>query len=344
MKKQFYYGLWFKLISFVFLTMIVSSLIVGLSAYILINANVIEFDDRKAGGVVLFFILMSVSLSTLLVAFIGKRFLQPIYALNEATNKVAKGNFDISLQSDNRSEIGELTVNFNKMAKELQSNQMIHNDFITNVSHEFKTPLSTILGYATLLQDEELSPKDHDEYVNKIITSTKRISLLSSNILKLSKLENQEIVVNQKDFLLDEQILNVILELEREWSLKSINWNVELDEASFYGDANLMSQIWYNIIYNSIKFSKANGTISITLKKTENDISISIKDNGIGMNEETLKHIFVKFYQRDTSRNIQGNGLGLAIVKRIAELSSIRIEVTSTENEGSNFTFFLETK
>ncbi len=344
MKNKIFYRLWFRLVTFVFTTMVLSSFLVGFSAFILINFDIINVSERKSAGVIAFFVFMSVILATLLAGFIGKRFLNPIYALNKATKDITEGNFDISLQSSSRGEIGELNTNFNKMVRELQSNQMIHNDFITNVSHEFKTPLSTILGYATLLQDEELSIEEQKEYINKIIISTKRLSLLSSNILKLSKLENQEIVVNQKDFHLDEQIRNVILELESEWSKKSIILNVSLEEASFYGDANLISQIWYNILYNAIKFSNNKGTITISLENKDNSIIVIIEDNGIGMTENTQKCIFDKFYQQDSSRGLLGNGLGLAIVKRIAELSNITIEVESIENEGSKFMFFLAEK
>ena len=342
MKRKFYYGLWFRLIMFVGITMIISLTIISLSYFLFINDEEII---RPGGGPIMFFvffILFSVSLGTILAASIGRRFLKPVYELSRGTKEISKGNFDVRIDVNNRSEIGELGRSFNKMARELQNNQMIHSDFISNVSHEFNTPLSAILGYAMLIKDEELSKEEQDESLQKIISSSKRLSLLTSNILKLSKLENQEINVNQKEFSLDEQIREVILDLESEWEDKDILLEVDLADTSIYGEEELIAQVWYNTLHNAIKFSESNAKIEISLKNHSEQIIVTIKDYGKGMNEQTLNHIFDKFYQYDTSRSLEGNGLGLAIVKKIADLNNIIIDVESVENEGSTFKFIIK--
>lgn len=342
MKRKFYYGLWFRLIIFVGITMVVSLTLISLSYYLFISSDMSSPPDRNPGMFFLFFIIFSVFLGTILTAFIGKRILKPIFDLNKATEEISKGNFEVRLKTDSRSEIGELSNNFNKMAIELQNNQMIHNDFIANVSHEFNTPLSTILGYAMLVKDEKLSKEEQDESMLKIISSSKRLSILTSNILKISKLDNQEITVNQKEYSLDEQIRKVILDLENDWAQKDINLNVDLADALIFGEEDLIAQVWYNTIHNAIKFSNNKGTINISLKNHPDEIIVIIKDFGKGMNENTVSHIFDKFFQYDTSRNIEGNGLGLAIVKRIANLNNILIEVKSSVNEGSEFRFAIK--
>lgn len=342
MKRKFYYGLWFRLIMFVLITMFISLSIISLSYFLFVDNSFSSPPDRNPGLFFLFFISFSVSLGTILAASIGKRFLKPIYDLNKATEEISKGNFDVRLKTNNRSEIGELSVNFNKMAKELHNNQMVHNDFITNVSHEFKTPLSTILGYAMLAQDETLSKEEQDESLKKIVESAKRLSVLTTNILKLSRLENQDIVYNQKEFSLDEQIRKVILSLESKWEEKTISLNVDLDDAMIYGDEELIAQIWYNTLHNAIKFSNIKTEISIVLKNHVEGIIVTIKDNGKGMDQNTVDHIFDKFFQHDISRNLEGNGLGLSIVKKIADLNNILVEVESEENIGSSFKFIIK--
>lgn len=339
MVSKFYYRLWFKLISFVALTMFLALTVTSLSYFLFVSSDLSSPPDRNPGMFFVFFIFFSVFLGSILAASIGKWFLKPIYDLNKATKEISKGNFKVRLNTKYKSEIGELNSNFNKMANELQSNQMVHNDFVTNVSHEFNTPLSSILGYTMLLQDEYLSKEERDESLQKIVSSTKRLSKLTSNILNLAKLENQEIITEQKEYSLDEQIRRVILDLEKKWEEKNIELNVDLDDAVIYGESELISQIWFNTLHNAIKFSDIGASIDISLKNYHEEIIVVIKDYGKGMNENTLNHIFDKFFQFENSRSLEGNGLGLSIVKRIADLNNILITTVSSIGNGTKFEF-----
>ena len=288
--------------------------------------------------VMLVFILCtSVVIGLVLSKIISKRVLKPITDLNEATKKVAKGEFDVHIEEIGIGrEIIEMTHSFNIMTQELKNIETFRSDFISNVSHEFKTPLSAIEGYATLLQDETLSKPEREQYITRILASSKRLSTLSGNILMISKLENQQIVLDKKWFSLDEQIRNCILSLERLWSEKSISMDVDLDNVSYYGNKSMMSHIWFNLLSNAIRFTPK-GVISVQLKKEKGKIVLRCADTGVGMSKKKKKHIFEKFFCGDRSRNDGGNGLGLTLVKRIVELCDGTIEVESQEEIGSTF-------
>lgn len=284
-------------------------------------------------------IFPSILLGIAFSKIVGKRILKPITDLSDATSLVAKGNFQIQLNEDKRcgKEVSEMIRSFNIMTKELKNIETLRNDFISNVSHEFKTPLSSISGYTMLLQDEALYPEERDTYIERILHSTQRLSSLTDNILLISKLENQDIVLDKTVFPLDEQLRNDILALEPLWTEKDFLWDIDLDSIAFYGNKNILSLVWSNLLSNAVKFTPEGGHISVTLKKEASDVLVSISDNGIGMSEETLKHIFEKFYCADASRHAGGNGLGLSLAKRIIHLCEGSITVQSKENIGTTF-------
>jgi signal transduction histidine kinase len=286
--------------------------------------------------------VLSMLIGTVVAGIIGKIILKPIHDLNEAMTQVSQGDFDVRLSENHRvKDIAEMSASFNTMAYELSSIETLRNDFIANVSHEFKTPLATVEGYATLLQENNLSTAESTEYSQMIIDSTKQLSALSDNILKLSKLENQEIIINNTEFRLDEQIRYAILMLENNWTAKNINLHLNLPATLFFGNEELLFQVWVNLITNAVKFTPENGTVCIQLKNKNNTISVELKDTGTGMDRETLKHIFEKFYQGDSSHATEGNGLGLALVKQIITLCNGKISVESTVGKGSTFTVCL---
>ena len=239
---------------------------------------------------------------------------------------------------------GELTHNFNKMVKELNSIECLQKDFINNVSHEIKTPISSIQGFAKLLEADDLSKEERKEYAEIIKEESDRLLYLSTNILKLAKLENQERIMNKTKFNIAEQIRRTISVLEPKWKEKNIKFNVNLKEQEFLGEKDLMYQVWMNIIENSIKFSKQDGQIDIKMKTNQENIAVEIKDYGIGMEEEEAKKIFDRFYQVDKSHTKPGAGLGMTIAKRIVELSGGKIEVTSKLNESTTFIVTLPIK
>jgi signal transduction histidine kinase len=292
------------------------------------------------------FSLLTMFLLILISAFCGsmisfvliKRILIPISELSKASAKVAKGDFTVRVQTiASVGEIQDLICNFNIMVKELGSIEMLRNDFVVNVSHEFKTPIAAIEGYATLLTDETLSREEHDEYVKMIHKSARQLASLSGNILSLSKLENHDFPWITKPFRLDEQIRQAVLLLEQEWSAKELELEIELERVMYPGNEPLLLQVWTNLMDNAVKFTPVGGNITIKLMTQGEQAMITVADNGIGMSQVVQNHIWNKFYQGDDSHQGEGNGLGLALVKRIVELCGGSISVQSKEDQGSTF-------
>ena len=281
--------------------------------------------------------LSSILLGTIITTFVGRQMLQPIHDLSMATSEVARGNFAVRVQETGADEYGTLQRNFNKMAQELSGIETLRGDFISNVSHEFKTPLASIQGFAKLLQTDDLSPEDRAEYTQIIIDETSRLSKLSSNILNLTRLENQTTIGKKKRFRIDEQIRKIILMLEPEWSKKNIDLDISLEDILYVGNEDLMGQIWQNIINNAIKFTPEGGEIKVNLFRGGTGIVVKIWDNGPQIPADKKDKIFEKFYQGDRSRATEGNGLGLALVKRIVDLSDGKISVDNPYEGGVCF-------
>lgn len=306
--------------------------------YLLIRLHphntIIKIVSSRVG----FTLLSLVFIGAMLIVLFVKRVVGPVLKLSWATKEVARGNFDIQLECRSDDEVGQLTENFNTMTRELKSIEYLRKDFITNVSHEFKTPIASIQGFAKLLQSGRLSAEEKREYTDIIVEETARLSNLSSNILKISKLENQAIIKNKVMFSLDEQIRRSILLLEHEWNKKNIEFDIELEKIEYLGDEELLEQVWLNLIGNAIKFSNINGKISIRLNQTVNAVIVTVSDNGMGMRDETITRIFEKFYKGDQTHSYEGSGLGLSLVKRILDLCGGKIGVESQINEGSTFT------
>lgn len=274
--------------------------------------------------------------------FILKRFLEPIKTLGEAMQKVADGDFSTRVETKSTSaEIQEIFSGFNIMTEELASTEILQTDFVSNVSHEFKTPINAIEGYTTLLQNTDNIDEIENEYIEKILFNAKRLSSLVSNILLLSKIENQSIQTNRVKFRLDEQIRETIVALEQRWTEKNIELNVELEETEYYGSEALTYYIWSNIIGNAVKFSPDCGTVKINLTKEHDNILFTVEDDGPGLSEEAKKHLFDKFYQGDSSHKQEGNGLGLALVKRIVTIIGGEVLAENTEDGGCRFTVIL---
>ena len=331
----------FRLTFLIFVTVFVSYIFLGGLIILIYFLDDYEVHSKQPVLPPFFSLIFTISICLILVwvfaIYLGKRFLRPIAVLQRAMNEVKNGNFNIRIDNIYEHEAKILIDNFNLMVGELRKSETLKNDFISNVSHEFKTPLSSIQGYATLLQDETLSKEDKDKYTKYIIDSTQRLNVLVSNILKMSKIDNQKIVIEQEVFELDEQIREVVLSLEKEWTNKSIELDIDLEEVSIKTDKTLLSHVWSNIISNAIKFSYDNSKIEIKLKVIDDKIKVTIKDYGIGIEEDKLPYIFNKFYQGDTSHSKEGNGLGLALVKGILDLINGEVEVKSEVNKGTEF-------
>lgn len=288
-------------------------------------------------------VLASVVLGSAVTTYLGRKIFNPIQKLGEAMQQVADGNFEIRLDDQcGFKEIREIYGNFNLMICELQSTEILQTDFVSNVSHEFKTPINAIEGYATLLQGEDhLLTDEQAQYVEKILFNTKRLSKLVGNILLLSKVDNQSIQAKQSTFRLDEQIRQSIVLMESEWTKKDIDFVVDLESVEYTGNENLMIHVWNNLLGNAIKFSPQNGVIRIKLIKRDDRIIYTIEDDGPGIPENMQKHIFDRFYQSDSSHKEEGNGLGLALVKQIVGLSGGAVEVGNIPGGGCCFTVTL---
>ncbi len=288
-------------------------------------------------------VLVSVVLGSAVTTFLGKKIFSPIQKLGEAMDRVADGDFEVRLDDKcGFKEIREIYGNFNLMIRELQSTEILQTDFVSNVSHEFKTPINAIEGYATLLQDEgRLLTDEQSQYVEKILFNTKRLSKLVGNILLLSKVDNQMIQTKQSAFRIDEQIRQSIVSMESEWTKKDIDFVVDLEIVEYTGNENLMIHVWDNLLGNAIKFSPQNGVIGIKLIKRAGRIIYMIADDGPGIPENMQKHVFDRFYQSDSSHKEEGNGLGLALVKQIVGLAGGEVDVENVPGGGCQFTVTL---
>lgn len=263
---------------------------------------------------------------------------KPVKRLTRATKEVAKGNFDVTVDYEACDEVGQLAHHFNLMTRELKNMEYLRKDFVSSVSHEFKTPIASIQGFARLLKTKGLTPEEFNEYTDVIISESDRLAKLSSNLLRLSRLENQAIPEPDTEFSLDEQIRKTILLLESDWSRKNLELDIDMQGVMYLGNEEMLQQVWINLISNAIKFSHDGGILWVRLAKEAGFAKIEIRDNGAGISKDALPRIFEKFYQGDPSHSKQGNGLGLAIVKQILQSCGGEISVESEIGKGTRFT------
>lgn len=267
-----------------------------------------------------------------------KMLIDPIAKLRSAMREVADGDFKVEAKCESRiQDVQDIYDSFNSMVRELSTTETLQTDFISDVSHEFKTPINAIEGYASLLEGEP-SPEEQRAYVEKILFNTRRLSALTGNILLLSKLSNQSILPQKTQFRLDEQIRQAIVALEQKWSEKELGFEVELAETPFFGYESLLPHVWTNLIGNAVKFSPKGGEIRIKMMRTEGAVVFTIEDDGPGIVPGDEEHIFTKFYQSESSHGMEGNGLGLALVRQIVEMSGGSVDVRNLEAGGCRFT------
>ena len=268
---------------------------------------------------------------------------RPVKRIIEATNKMVEGDFSARVEhiarlgaADGFNEIGE---SINKMAEELSGVETLRTDFISNVSHEMKTPLSVINNYGRLLQSPDLPEEKRIEYARAITDASHRLSDMMTNILKLNRLENQQIYPNLTTFDLGEQLCESLLQYEGIWGKKNIEIETDIAENVYVSaDAELLLLVWNNLFSNAFKFTDDGGRVTLSLTADEKYATVKVTDTGCGMSAEVGAHIFEKFYQGDTSRATQGNGLGLALVKRVIDIMQGEIGVESTVGVGTTFT------
>ena len=288
---------------------------------------------------IVWMVLFSVVLGGGLSIIMSRFFLRPVTRMGRAMERVAAGDFTVRL--DNPGALGEMRdsyAHFNTMTRALAATETLQSDFISNVSHEFKTPINAIEGYAMLMQDAGNDPALQREYADKILLSTRRLSELVNNILLLSKVDNQTMPLEKHPYRLDEQLRRAILLLERKWTQKQIEWDVDMDEATYTGNESLMLHVWVNLLDNAIKFDPVGGEIRLRLHCESTCIRITVSDNGPGIPKDQQSAIFERFYQADGSHKSEGNGLGLALARRIVRMCGGEISVSSEPGKGSCFT------
>ena len=350
-RKSLYRFLILAFIIILCITFLVTSLYFRYARYYLIELLHVqgkefsELDkDRVVDGViraVFETVTLSAIIGLVLVIVVFKHIVGPIRKMTLATKKVAKGDFTVQIDNGRkhrRDEIGLLTDNFNMMVRELESNEYLSKEFMSNVSHEFKTPIASIQGFAKLLKDDKLSEEEKQEYIDIIIEESERLANLSSNIQHLSKLENKKELIKKEKVAIDEQIRKCIVILNNKLEEKNIEIGMDEDKDVFVNvNEDMLQQVWINLINNAIKYTQNGGRIDIIIDEFKDKVIVEVKDNGIGIKEENLEKIFDKFYQEDASHNSEGNGLGLAIVSKIIELHKGSIEVKSKVGEGTSF-------
>ena len=289
----------------------------------------------------LWVVIFSVILCGVLGWLISALFFEPITRLSRAMRKVGGGDFSVRLETSSRiREVRDTYDNFNLMTQELGATEIVQTDFVSNVSHEFKTPINAIEGYATLLQS---GPQTADQalYVEKILLNTRRLNELVSNILLLSRVDNQAINTNRAQYRLDEQVRQAIVLLEPKWVQKDLELDVELDALEYIGNESLLLHVWVNLIDNAIKFDPPCGLLRLRLLRQDNRAVFTVEDSGPGIAPEAQQHIFDKFYQADSSRMAEGNGLGLALVKRVLDACGGSVYVENLPEAGCRFTVTL---
>ena len=281
--------------------------------------------------------LFSLILGTIISLFFSKRPLRPINAIIDGLNKLAKGDYEARIDLGKLHGAKELTNSFNTLATELQNTEMLRSDFVNNFSHEFKTPIVSISGFANLLQKVDLPDEQRREYLQIIAEEANRLADMATSVMNLTKIENQSILTDVKTYNLSEQLRTCILLLEKRWSAKQLVFEADFAEQQITANEELLKQMWINLIDNAIKFADPGGTVKVRIEQQDSRCAVSICNTGPRIPEEEQKRIFQKFYQSDDSHSGEGIGLGLSIVKKIANLHSANIAVDSND-QSTTFT------
>ena len=324
---------------------IITIIIAAVLTYFFIAIDILDKKNIQNPIIILGINLIACIIIGILVSTISSKIvLKHVRVFIEAIAKLSRGDFSIRLNIKKPLEFKLLSENFNVMAKELEGIEVLRTDFINNFSHEFKTPIISIKGFAEILKDDNLSKEEKDEYLDIIIEESKRLATLSTNVLNLSKVENQVILNDINEFNVSEQIRQSILLLDTKFENKNISLDISIEDAYICGNKEMLNQVWLNLLDNSIKFNRINGIVSVTVRKLDKSIIVVITDSGIGVSRSSITRIFDKFYQEDTSHSRNGNGLGLTIVKKIIDLHGGTINCNSIQGKGTKFTIILPIK
>ena len=311
---------------------------------VLVYGMIPENSSALVRSMVMLAVILFLSLVCTGIDFVRRKITvnKPVQDILAATDKIAAGDFSVRLRiSHDYRRYGQfdyIKENLNKMAAELAKTEVLHTDFISNVSHELKTPLAVIQNYAAALQNESLGAKTRQKYAETLVSASKRLTALVTNILKLNKLENQELTPEYEKVRLGDMLAETIVQFDELIESKNLELESDLDEVELVSCPNYLEIVWNNLLSNAIKFTDAGGKIFVSVKRAEGGAVVKVSDTGCGISPETGAHIFEKFYQGDTSHSKEGNGLGLALVKKVIDVIGGEITVESEEGKGSTFT------
>lgn len=332
---------------FVFAILLTAIAMTALGLFILTKTGVLVEGEISLNSVILFMSVISLAIGGLLAFFSSRIPLKPINNLINKMNRLAAGDFKARLAFgetlSSHPAFKEISTSFNTMAEELENTELLRNDFINNFSHEFKTPIVSITGFAKLLAKGNLTDEQKAEYLSAIEEESMRLSTMATNVLKLTKVENQTILSELSTYNLSEQIRSAVLLLEREWTEKNIELQLDFDDYTIEANEELLKEIWINLFDNAVKFTPRCGTIALTVEEAEEQYLVTVSNTGSEIPPEKRERIFKKFYQADESHATKGNGIGLAIVKRIVDLHGGEITVLS-EKDVTSFRVVLPQK
>ncbi len=295
----------------------------------------------KMRRVLFFSLLTTLIIGSVTFLFVAKLLVKPVKELIRATKELAKGNYDVQVTIKRKDEIGLLASNFNLMTNKLNKLEEMRSEFVSNVSHEIQSPLTSIKGFAKVLRNKQLTEEKKEHYLSIIEAESERLSMMSERLLKLASLDSEQHPFQPTTYKLDEQIRKIILALEPHWESKKLQLVLNLPQTEIVADRLLLEQVWINLLQNAIKFSSIAGYIKVDVLELDHTIHVLISDSGLGISQDDIDRIFERFYQADRSRNKKGTGLGLSIVQKIIEIHHGKIEVESVVGKGTSFTIIL---
>lgn len=330
------------LVLLVFGILLISLVISGGFLYLMNYLGLMQpLSGSRLPAVLAFMLIVSLLIAILLTVLAGNLSMKPVKKFLSATEEIASGNFSARIETRGPEEYNVLASSFNHMARELGSIETMRDDFVNTISHEFKTPVVSIRGFAKLLKKDNLTREQQQEYLDIIISESDRLTQLSGNVLLQSRLNSTQTLTDKSEFALDEQLRRVVLQMYTAAQEKSIDLRLDLEPCSILSSEELLQQVWLNLLDNAVKFTPEGGCIDVQLSDMDDAVCVQVSDTGVGMGEKVKKRIFDKFYQGDTSRAEKGNGLGLSLVKRIVELCGGTVSVVSGVGQGTVFTVTL---
>lgn len=325
-----------------FIILVITVTITGILMYLVSSLPFLsEHIDRNPTILILLTLISCTIIGTTISTITSRRMTKTIQTFMDASDHLAKGDFSQRLYLKNPPEFKILSENFNRMAEELEGIEILRSDFINNFSHEFKTPIVSIKGFAEILKYDDLNEEERNEYLDIIIDESSRLTTLAYNVLNLSKIESQMILTETQRYNVGEQIRQCVLLLHSKFEQSNLTLNIHVQDSDVIGNRELLSQVWLNLLDNAIKFTPKNGVIDISMQRQEEFFVFRFQDNGTGIHEDAIPKIFDKFYQQDHSHATAGNGLGLTIVKKIIELHKGTIICESAPMQGTCFIVML---